>query len=173
MREGLPTNPGLPGGPTDHKLTSGWASRPLPNIQNGIPITNRFSGEPPHHSRTLGGLPTIPGHLSYSPICKPILNSIRHFGFLRKLSSVMIYTHRRYCINTGWMADGDRSHEVRRIQQGLHTNPGYPAGPPGHSRTSGRASRPLPDIRRDFRLLPHIWEGRPTTPGHPGWHPDY
>ena len=28
-------------------------------------------------------------------------------------SSVMIYTYRCYCINTGWMADGDRSREVK------------------------------------------------------------
>ena len=46
--------------------------------------------------------------------------SIRRFGYLRKPSSVMIYTYRRYCINTGWMADGDRSREVkvRREQRG-------------------------------------------------------
>ena len=36
----------------------------------------------------------------------------RHFGFLRKPSSVIIHTHRHYCINTGWMTDGDRSQEV-------------------------------------------------------------
>ena len=30
----------------------------------------------------------------------------RRFGFLRKPSSVMTHTHRRYCINTGWMIDG-------------------------------------------------------------------
>ena len=36
------------------------------------------------------------------------------FGFLQKPSSVMIYTYRHYCINTGWMmTDGDRSREVR------------------------------------------------------------
>ena len=31
----------------------------------------------------------------------------------------MIHTHRRYCIFTGWMTDGDRSHEVevRREQE--------------------------------------------------------
>ena len=27
-------------------------------------------------------------------------------------SSVMIHTHRRYCISAGWMTDGDRSREV-------------------------------------------------------------
>ena len=36
----------------------------------------------------------------------------RRFGFLWKPSSVIIHTHRRYCINTGWMTDGDRSREV-------------------------------------------------------------
>ena len=43
----------------------------------------------------------------------------RRFGFLWKPSSVIIHTHRRYCINTGWMTDGDRSHEVevRREQE--------------------------------------------------------
>ena len=35
----------------------------------------------------------------------------------------MIYTYRRYCINTGWMTDGDRSCEVkvRREQRGAGT----------------------------------------------------
>ena len=37
----------------------------------------------------------------------------RHFSFLWKPSSVMIYTYRRYCINPGWMTDGDRSCEVK------------------------------------------------------------
>ena len=36
----------------------------------------------------------------------------RHFGFLRKPLSVIIHTHRRYCINTRWMTDGERSREV-------------------------------------------------------------
>ena len=36
----------------------------------------------------------------------------RRFAFLWKPLSVIIHTHRRYCINTGWMTDGDRSREV-------------------------------------------------------------
>ena len=29
----------------------------------------------------------------------------------------MIYTYRHYCINTGWMADGDGSHEVKVMRE--------------------------------------------------------
>ena len=36
----------------------------------------------------------------------------RCFGFLRRPSSVMIYTYRHYCINKGWMTDGDRSTSI-------------------------------------------------------------
>ena len=50
-----------------------------------------------------------------------IKKRFRRFGFLRKPSSVMIHTHRLYCINTGWMTDGDRSCEVE-VRQTARTS---------------------------------------------------
>ena len=48
----------------------------------------------------------------------------RCFGFLRKLSSVMIHTYRCYCINTGWMTDDDRSREVEGRREQENTKAG-------------------------------------------------
>ena len=72
--------------------------------------------------------------------------------------------------------------------------PGHPGGTPDHSRTYGRASRLLADIREGFPTSPvhpgeppdhsrtsrrgsqpllDIREGLSTTPGHPGGPPDH
>ena len=74
-----------------------------------------------------------------------------------------------------------RPHQV--IREGLPTTPGHPGLLPDHSRTSGRASRPLPDICKGLPPLPDIAEGLPTTPGyseglpttfgHPGMTPNH
>ena len=66
-------------------------------------------------------------------------------------------------IRLGFPTTPGYSVESNQNRSLLPTTPGPPGGPPDHSRTSGRSSRPLPDIR----------EVLPTTPGHPEGPPDH
>ena len=59
------------------------------------------------------------------------------------------------------------------IRKGLPTTPGHPVGPSNYSRTFGRASRLLLDIRDGLSTTPDIRKEVPTTPGHPGGSPDH
>ena len=135
--EALRNTPGLPGGPPDYSRisrratrtpsditeglsttpwTSGWDSRPLPDIRDIILNTPRHQKGPPDYSRIerrafrplpeiREGLMTTPGHPEGPPDHS--------------------WTYRR------------ASRPLPDNREGLPTTPGHPGGPPNHSRNSG------------------------------------
>ena len=150
---GSPDHSCAPGRATHHFRTFGRVSRPIPDTREGHPTAPVHPGGSPDHSRTSGsasrplsdnrdGLQTTPGHLG---------GSHDHFRTSERASRPLT----ALCKGLKPVPNIRESHpRTSGHPGGPQTSPGLLGGPPDHSRTSGRASRPLPDIR----------EGLPTTP---------
>ena len=181
----------------DHSQTSGLASqtvrrvsqtferasRPLPDIWNGIPTTPQHPGGPPDYSRTSV---SPPGHSAVSP------DHSRIFGRATR----PLPDNRDGLLTSGRATDnfqtsGRASHPIgtskrvsrpfpdlraglRKVREGLLTTPGYsgrppftprqPGGSPDHYHTFKIAFQPLPDIRNASIPILVILEGLLTTP---------